>query len=137
MTAVPEQNSAVTGYGMVIETVEVGVEQCAAEGTHAAQQRSHGGDHPAASGDQRGDRRVRYGQAPERENGQRPRQVQLSRVAGRDGQDLERIRTHPGLSARQNARSCAARTALRAGHGSGAATSDHAAGTGQRHLPVR
>ena len=40
--------------------------------------------------DQRGDRRIRDGQRPQREEGQRAGEVELSRVAGSDGQDLER-----------------------------------------------
>jgi hypothetical protein len=53
-------------------------------------QRGDGGDGGTAVSGQRGDRRVRDGQSPERENGQRARGVKLSRVLRRDGHHLER-----------------------------------------------
>jgi hypothetical protein len=43
------------------------VEHGSAEGTDSPDQRSDGGDDPAAVSDQRGDRRIRDGQSPERE----------------------------------------------------------------------
>jgi hypothetical protein len=61
-----------------------------AEGADASEQRGDGGYHPATAPDQHGNRSVGDGQGPQREKTQRAREIQLTVMARRNGQHLER-----------------------------------------------